>query len=384
MQPRRARIDDDQGRAGIVVGGGGHPSMLARRAGQPSTFRRSRVDSAPPTGPPRSDGIDNSRAPHARLLESSPASTTSVGPPSPSPRSDLSCSVRACGLRSPRRRSPSATCWQEGTPLRTPPPGRTSVHHHGPGVGPSSSRSPRPSPVSAEEPTADPTPVVAPTADADPVVDPTPAPIDTTRPRTSPTVVAPAVVTEAADDRGAADHPHREARSSATRGATALAGRAPSTAPGSSSTPSSRPATRGPSAVAIWPRRGPSIAGTRPAAWPAGTDPKVGDLVIWGGGTHVGIYVGNGKAISTLTQRRPDPPGPRGDGAVHRLPPHRHVEEGLELAVDGRQHPQDRGRRPVDVVLGRPPAGDRDAHRGTTLPRPSRRASTYRRAGRRR
>ena len=29
--------------------------------------------------------------------------------------------------------------------------------------------------------------------------------------------------------------------------------------------------------------------------------PKVGDLVIWGGGTHVGIYVGNGKAISTLT-----------------------------------------------------------------------------------
>jgi hypothetical protein len=30
-------------------------------------------------------------------------------------------------------------------------------------------------------------------------------------------------------------------------------------------------------------------------------DPKPGDLVIWGGGTHVGIYVGKGKAISTLT-----------------------------------------------------------------------------------
>ena len=29
--------------------------------------------------------------------------------------------------------------------------------------------------------------------------------------------------------------------------------------------------------------------------------PKPGDLVIWGGGTHVGIYVGRGKAISTLT-----------------------------------------------------------------------------------
>lgn len=28
--------------------------------------------------------------------------------------------------------------------------------------------------------------------------------------------------------------------------------------------------------------------------------PRPGDLVIWGGGTHVGIYIGNGKAISTL------------------------------------------------------------------------------------
>jgi len=30
--------------------------------------------------------------------------------------------------------------------------------------------------------------------------------------------------------------------------------------------------------------------------------PRVGDLVIWGRGTHVGIYIGNGKAISTLTR----------------------------------------------------------------------------------
>ena len=30
------------------------------------------------------------------------------------------------------------------------------------------------------------------------------------------------------------------------------------------------------------------------------TNPKVGDLVIWGCGSHVGIYIGNGKAISTL------------------------------------------------------------------------------------
>ena len=31
------------------------------------------------------------------------------------------------------------------------------------------------------------------------------------------------------------------------------------------------------------------------------TNPKPGDLVIWGGGTHIGIYIGRGKAISTLT-----------------------------------------------------------------------------------
>lgn len=30
------------------------------------------------------------------------------------------------------------------------------------------------------------------------------------------------------------------------------------------------------------------------------SNPKLGDLVIWGGGVHIGIYIGNGKAISTL------------------------------------------------------------------------------------
>jgi cell wall-associated NlpC family hydrolase len=29
-------------------------------------------------------------------------------------------------------------------------------------------------------------------------------------------------------------------------------------------------------------------------------NPRIGDLVIWGYGSHVGIYIGNGKAISTL------------------------------------------------------------------------------------
>lgn len=31
------------------------------------------------------------------------------------------------------------------------------------------------------------------------------------------------------------------------------------------------------------------------------TNPKIGDLVIWGYGSHMGIYIGGGKAISTLT-----------------------------------------------------------------------------------
>jgi hypothetical protein len=31
------------------------------------------------------------------------------------------------------------------------------------------------------------------------------------------------------------------------------------------------------------------------------SNPKPGDIVIWGGGSHVGLYIGNGKAISTLT-----------------------------------------------------------------------------------
>ena len=30
------------------------------------------------------------------------------------------------------------------------------------------------------------------------------------------------------------------------------------------------------------------------------TNPRIGDLVIWGYGTHVGIYIGSGRAISTL------------------------------------------------------------------------------------
>ena len=30
-------------------------------------------------------------------------------------------------------------------------------------------------------------------------------------------------------------------------------------------------------------------------------NPRLGDIVVWGGGSHVGIYIGNGRAISALT-----------------------------------------------------------------------------------
>ena len=30
------------------------------------------------------------------------------------------------------------------------------------------------------------------------------------------------------------------------------------------------------------------------------TNPRVGDLVVWGYGSHIGIYIGGGKAVSTL------------------------------------------------------------------------------------
>ncbi len=31
------------------------------------------------------------------------------------------------------------------------------------------------------------------------------------------------------------------------------------------------------------------------------SNPRIGDLVVWGSGSHIGIYIGSGRAISTLT-----------------------------------------------------------------------------------
>ena len=33
------------------------------------------------------------------------------------------------------------------------------------------------------------------------------------------------------------------------------------------------------------------------------TDPQIGDLVVWGSNQHIGLYIGNGMAISTLVTR---------------------------------------------------------------------------------
>jgi|SRR3954447_229728 len=34
------------------------------------------------------------------------------------------------------------------------------------------------------------------------------------------------------------------------------------------------------------------------------TNPKLGDLVVWGANQHIGLYIGNGMAISTLVTKR--------------------------------------------------------------------------------
>ena len=54
------------------------------------------------------------------------------------------------------------------------------------------------------------------------------------------------------------------------------------------------------------------------------TSGQPGDLVIWGGGTHVGIYLGNGMAISTLVSGVRIHGIRATDDAVHCVPAYRH------------------------------------------------------------
>ncbi len=85
------------------------------------------------------------------------------------------------------------------------------------------------------------------------------------------------------------------------RGATAPSARARSTAPVSCATRSGKPATRSPIHTGYLALRPIALHLVQGARQGQPDNPRVGDLVIWGGGTHVGIYIGNGKAISTLT-----------------------------------------------------------------------------------
>ena len=92
------------------------------------------------------------------------------------------------------------------------------------------------------------------------------------------------------------------------------------------------------------------------------TNPRVGDLVIWGGGTHIGIYIGRGKAISTLAQRRAHPRRPRRDCPVHGLPAHRDVDQTGPLTA----------RRPGPRTARRPDDPARDPTAGVVrYPAPS-------------
>lgn len=44
----------------------------------------------------------------------------------------------------------------------------------------------------------------------------------------------------------------------------------------------------------------PHSAGAQLSAGKHVTDPRPGDIVVWNGGTHSGIYIGNGKAVNAL------------------------------------------------------------------------------------
>ena len=227
-----------------------------------SAFRRSRLDCAPPTGPPRSDGIDNSRARHARLPSRLRHRPHRVGPQARPPRSLLSFSVRASGSGPPPS-PPKATRWQEGTHCE-PATWAHEHHHHRPGLGRPLLRSPQSSPIVGRRAARG----TGPGRRSDPGC-PTGERAGRRGQRRRPAGRRPG--------RG----PPRRSRSSAspsaswaTRGGTAPAALARSTAPGSSSTPSRRPVTRRPSAGAGSPRHVPSTAGTRRAVSPVATIPR--------------------------------------------------------------------------------------------------------------
>ena len=202
---------------------------------------------------------------------------------------DPTCPV-PCALRAPNPPPslPKATRWQEGTPLRSRHPGARAFITTVLALAILVAIAPT-SPVSAEEPTADPTPVVAP---ADP--------IDTSPTSGVANVVAPPVVTKSRTTeaqqiiriakRQLGDpwrHGARGPRAFDCSGLVIYAFKhaGDAKAVGRGRLASARALYRWYKARGLASRH----------------HPRVGDLVIWGGGTHVGIYVGNGKAISTLT-----------------------------------------------------------------------------------
>ena len=159
-------------------------------------------------------------------------------------------------------------------------------------------------PAADPAPVTDPAPVVEPAPVAEPVPVAEPAPSSTpplsSNPRRPRPTSRPRPPRSRSGPRRSRSSGSRSDRS-ATRGGTAPAALAPSTAPGLviyafKRAGDSRAIGRGhlASARALYHWFKAHHKASR-------HHPKVGDLVIWGGGTHVGIYIGHGKAISTLT-----------------------------------------------------------------------------------
>ena len=102
------------------------------------------------------------------------------------------------------------------------------------------------------------------------------------------------------------------------------------------------------------------------------TNPKPGDLVIWGYGSHVGIYIGNGKAISTLMNGVRDPPRPRGHRPVHGISPHGDVDQAGELSHAPPARRRAAAARRLEDPVARPAIG--------VFAHPSRRSTSSRQA----
>ena len=234
---------------------------------------------------------------------------------------------------------------------------------------PSASPTPDPSASPTADPSASPTPTL-PAADPDPSASPDPSRItgpdarpSASRPRWPSPPSRPGPTTRA----GSSGSPWRSVASGMSA---APWDPARSTARASCGTPTAARASRAASAAGTRHARCSRWARVHHLA--SRSNPRVGDVVIYGGGTHAGIYIGHGRVISALNPRQ----GIRVTRlhalarAVHHVHPHAHldaapwpaagVDEADGMKVLGDRCPvSDRGAIPLARRTGREMSGRR-------------------------